>query len=126
MKLDPYTDDVQGFFPYVEELRKSIFKFKPEDIKTAKTIFQSLKSTYSATKQHKFVGDVTMVSIHIRLTDYKHHLKARYQIEYNIKHEFLTQAMRYCTNKYQVICNIYFGMIHISDYIFPGQSNFLL
>ena len=113
VKLDQYTDDVQGFFPYVEELRKSIFKFKPEDMKTAKTIFQAMKNTYFATRQHKVVGDITMVSIHIRLTDYKNHLKVRYGMEYNIKTEFLTQALRYCTNKYQVIYNIYFYIIHI-------------
>ena len=113
MKLDLYTNDVQGFFPYVEELRTSIFKFKPDDMRTAKTIFQTLKSAYFATKQHKVVGDITMVSIHIRLTDYKHHLKVRYDMEYNIKNTFLTQAMTYCTNKYQVIpfCGYIFPII---------------
>ena len=103
VKLGPYTTDVQGFIPYVKELKESVFKFRDEDLKTAKTIVQSVTNTYKATKKHKLEGDgdVTMVSIHVRLTDFKHHLKVLFDMEY-ISNSFLTKAMTYFTNKYKV------------------------
>ena len=103
VKLGPYTTDIQGFFPYAEELKNSVFKFKTDDMRTAKTIFQSVKNTYRATNKHKIVGDITMISMHIRLTDFKHHLAVLFNMTY-ISNEFLTQAMTYCTTKYQVRC----------------------
>ena len=101
VKLAPYTIDFQGFFPYVRDLNKYIFNFKEDDIKTAKTILQSVKNTYRATQKIKLVENITMISIHIRLTDYENHLKVLYDMEL-ITNEFLTQAMSYFTNKYQV------------------------
>jgi hypothetical protein len=101
VKLAPYTNDVQGYLQHIEELKTYIFKFKPEDMKKAKTIFQDLKNTYRSAKKGKVGGDITMISIHVRLTDYKQHLKNIYGMEYNAK-AFLTKAMTYCINKYQV------------------------
>ena len=100
IKLGPYTVDVQGFFPYINEL-KSIFKFKEDDLKTAKTIIQSVTNTYKATKRLSMEEEVTMVSIHVRLTDFKNHLKSLWNMEF-ISNEFLTKAMTYYTNKYKV------------------------
>ena len=105
--MGPYTIDIQGFFPYAEELKDSVFRFKTDDMRTAKTIFQSIKNTYNGTKKHKIVGDITMISMHIRLTDFKHHLSVLFNMTY-ISNEFLTQAMKYCQNKYQVRCMVYF------------------
>ena len=87
--------------PYVNELKDSVFKFREEDLKTAKTIVQSVTNTFRATKKHKIEGDVTMVSIHVRLTDFKHHLKVLFDMEY-ISNAFLTKAMTYFTSKYKV------------------------
>ena len=101
VKLGAYTTDVQGFFPYANELKKSVFKFRDEDLKTAKTIMQSVNNTFRATKRLKIDDEVTMVSIHVRLTDFKHHLKVLFDMEY-VSNEFLTKAMRYFTNKYKV------------------------
>ena len=100
IKLGPYTVDVQGFYPYINEL-KSIFKFKEDDLKTAKTIVQSISNTYKATKRLSMEDEVTMVSIHVRLTDFKDHLKSLWNMEF-ISNEFLTKAMTYYTNKYKV------------------------
>ena len=100
IKLGPYTVDVQGFYPYLNEL-KSIFKFKEDDLKTAKTIVQSISNTYKATKRLSMEDEVTMVSIHVRLTDFKDHLKSLWNMEF-ISNEFLTKAMTYYTNKYKV------------------------
>ena len=103
VKLETYTIDIQGFFPYVDELKNDVFKFKPEDMKTARTILQSVKNAYRGTKKPEIVGDITMISMHIRLTDFKHHLAVLFNMTY-ISNEFLTQAMTYCTTKYQVRC----------------------
>ena len=100
IKLGPYTVDIQGFFPYINEL-KSIFKFKEDHLKTAKTIIQSVSNTYKATKRLAMEDEVTMVSIHVRLTDFKNHLKSLWNMEF-ISNEFLTKAMKYYTNKYKV------------------------
>ena len=89
IKLGPYTVDVQGFFPYINEL-KSIFKFKEDHLKTAKTIIQSVSNTYKATKRLAMEDEVTMVSIHVRLTDFKNHLKSLWNMEF-ISNEFLTK-----------------------------------
>ena len=101
VKLDPYTNDVQGYIQHIEELRTYIFKFRRKDLITARTIFQKLKNTYKSSKKRKRVGEITMVSIHVRLTDYMQHLKIIYGMEYNAK-AFLTKAMAYCIKKYQV------------------------
>ena len=100
IKLGPYTADVKGFFPFIKEL-KSIFKFKEDDLKTAKQIIQSVMNTYKATKNLSMDDEVTRVSIHVRLTDFKHHLKSLWNMEF-ISNEFLTKAMTYYTNKYKV------------------------
>ena len=101
VKLDTYTIDIQGFFPYLDELKNYIFKFKQEDMKTARTILQSVKNVYRVNKKPEIVGDITMISMHVRLTDFKHYLKVRWNMTC-ISNEFLTQAMTYCTKKYQV------------------------
>ena len=101
VKLRTNTTDMQGFFPYIDELRNYIFKFKPEDMNTARTILQSVKNVYRVNKKPEIVGDITMISMHIRLTDFKHYLKVRWNMTC-ISNEFLTQAMTYCTKKYQV------------------------
>ena len=54
VKLGAYTTDVQGFFPYANELKNSVFKFRDEDLKTAKTIMQSVNNTFRATKNYLF------------------------------------------------------------------------
>ena len=101
VKLGAYTTDVQGFFPYLNELKTSVFKFKDEDLRTAKSIIQSVTNTFKATKRLNMDDEVTMVSIRVRLTDFKHHLKVLFDMEF-VSNEFLTKAMRYFTNKYKV------------------------
>ena len=102
VKLEEYTDDVQGYYPYIEELKKSVFIFKKEDMKSARTIFATIKNTYSAIRRNSTSFDgVTMVSIHIRLTDFAYHLKVLYNMAF-ISNEFLTKAMTYYTKRYKV------------------------
>ena len=100
IKLDPYVNDVQGFFPYIKEL-KSIFKFKAKDFEMANKIVQTIENTYKDIKRNQSMGNVTVVSIHIRLTDYKRHLKELFDLE-PIPAKWFTTAMNYFNNKYQV------------------------
>ena len=102
MSLDTYTTDVQGFFPYIEELRTSVFRFKEADIRTATKIFQSLMNTYRQNKRLSKNDNITMISIHVRLRDFGYHLKKLWNMSF-ISDSFLTKAMEYYTKKYQVI-----------------------
>ena len=105
VKLDPYVNDVQGFFPYIKEL-KSIFKFKINEFEMANKIVQTIKNTYKDLKRNESMGDVTIVSIHVRLTDYKRHLKQRFDME-PIPAKWFSTAMNYFSNRYQVnLCKV--------------------
>ena len=118
VKLGDYVNDVQGFFPYVKQLKSSIFKFYEEDMKSANLIFSTMKNTYTATRKHNITGDITMVSIHVRLTDFKHHLKILFNMEFT-PNSFFTAAMSYYAKKYKVIkylskyCNYQILMIEL-------------
>ena len=104
VKLEPYINDVKGYFPYVEDLRNSIFLLKKEATKTANAIFQSIKNTYRATKKLPLTTNITMVLIHVRLTDFPGHLKKKLNMALSdyMANSFLTDAMRYFTNRYEV------------------------
>ena len=99
--LGPYINDVKGYSPYVEELKDSIFLFKKEDTKTATAIFQSIKNTYRATKKLPLTTNITMVSIHVRLTDFAYHLRVLFNMTF-VSNKFLTDAMGYYADKYEV------------------------
>ena len=105
IKLDPYVNDVQGFFPYIKEL-KSIFKFKEKELEMANKIVQTIENTYKDLKRNESMGDVTIVSIHVRLTDYTRHLKKLFDLE-PIAAKWFTTAMKYFKNKHQVnLCKL--------------------
>ena len=101
VKLGPYTNDVQGFYRYINEL-KPIFKLRNETLRIAKTILQVAANTYKTTKKLRIEDEVTMVSIHVRLTDFKDHLKKLWNMTF-VSNKFLTKAMSYFSNKYKVI-----------------------
>ena len=103
--MDVYADDVQGFLPYVNELRMSVFKFRPGALYEAKNRFQNMKNTYIGARNQTRLSDITMISIHIRLTDYVGPLKFHYGQKYvnYLTKDFPTQAMKYCTTKYKVM-----------------------
>ena len=105
LKLDPFVNDVQGFFPYMKEL-KDIFKFRTNDLAMANTIVRTIENNYKELKRNETVGNVTIVSIHVRLTDYKHHLKLLFDLEL-IPPKWFSTAMNYFRNKYQVnLCKL--------------------
>ena len=71
-------------------------------MKSANLIFSTMKNTYTATRKHNISGDITMVSIHVRLTDFKHHLKILFNMEFT-PNSFFTAAMSYYAKKYKVV-----------------------
>ena len=105
LKLNPSVNDVQGFFPYIKEL-KSIFKFRTRDFEMANKIVRTIENNYKTLKRNETVNNVTIVSIHVRLTDYKHHLKRHFDLEL-IPAKWFSTAMNYFRNKYQVnLCKL--------------------
>ena len=46
VNLQPYTSDVQGFFPYIEELRTSVFRFEEDDMRYLCTVYSLRHSKY--------------------------------------------------------------------------------
>ena len=80
----------------------------------ANKIVQTIKNTYKDLKRNESMGDVTIVSIHVRLTDYKRHLKQRFDME-PIPAKWFSTAMNYFSNRYQV--NLYKLEEHSNNYM---------
>ena len=94
LKFYTYLNDVKGFSPYIDELKKYIFKLKSKHITHAKerlsefsvsmpTIIQTLTQSKNKTK---------MVSIHVRLGDYDAHLKRLFDLP-PVPDDYLSRAM---------------------------------
>ena len=94
VNLQPYTSDVQGFFPYIEELRTSVFRFEEDDMRTATNIIQGLMYTYISNNDN-----ITMISMHVRLADFDYHLKELWNMTF-ISDSILTKTMDYYKKKF--------------------------
>ena len=106
IKFFPYLNDVKGFYPYVDELKKSIFKFKKTHIHSAEShlwkVFDShktIKANFKNLKQLK--KNHTLVSIHVRLGDYEEHLKKVFGLPV-VSNDYFTKAMTFMYKKYPV------------------------
>ena len=91
LKLGENVNDVKGYYPYIKELKEKVFMFKHLDINVASDIFERMNP-------HSH----TMVSIHIRMRDYKDHLENLYNISIYTPSIYLTMAMDYFVKKYDV------------------------
>ena len=89
--LDEFVMDLEGFYPFVNELVRDVFKFKRNYIEPAEVILQKINPN----------NLYTMVSIHLRLTDMDVHLQENWNLE-NKPEEYLRKAMRYFNDHYQV------------------------
>ena len=47
VKLPFYTVDIKRFFPYVDELRSTVLKFKPEILYQSQSIMNNIKEKYA-------------------------------------------------------------------------------
>ena len=91
VKLHKYVNDIKGYYPYLKILKKEVLRFRKRDMTNALGIFTKLNP-----------HNHTMVSIHIRLTDYIDHLTKLYQIPTYLSDNYLRNAMEYFVNKYSV------------------------
>ena len=89
IKLHHYVEDIKGFYPYIDELVSNVFKFKEEDIKEARRRYKALRPESK-----------TMVSVHIRLTDYKE--LSSYFPSDSSQQSYFKRALSYFHNKYTV------------------------
>ena len=89
IKLHHYVEDIKGFYPYIDELVSDVFKFKEDDTKEARRRYKALRPELK-----------TMVSVHIRLTDYKK--VASYFPSDSSQQSYFKSALSYFHNKYKV------------------------
>ena len=89
IKLHHYVEDIKGFYPYIDELVSGVFKFKEDDTKEARRRYKALRPESK-----------TMVSVHIRLTDYKE--LASYFPSDSSQQSYFKRALSYFHNKYTV------------------------
>ena len=91
IKLEPYVCDVNGFLPYLDELRNTYFRFQTKVIKEAKNILRHLQQNRSKS--------TIFISIHIRMTDIEYHLSKLFGLSMASK-EYFTRAMTRMTEKF--------------------------
>ena len=91
IKVSKWINDIKGFFPHIKTLRSKILRFRKHDVWNAKKIMSNLNPQ-----------NYTMVSIHVRLTDYKPHLQKLYHFKQYIDTDYFKNTMEYFTTKYKV------------------------
>ena len=94
LKLYTYLNDVKGFSPYIDELKKYVFQFKSHHISHAKKRLDKfspkmLTTIHNSTQNH---NKTKMVSIHIRLGDYEAHLKRLFDLP-PVLDDYFSRAM---------------------------------
>ena len=108
LKFYRYLNDVKGFYPYIDELKKYVFQLKKTHVKSAKNsllyMFKSksyglISASYQSIQQLK--TKYTLVSIHVRLGDYEKHLKNKFGLPI-IADAYFTRAMKFILEKYPV------------------------
>ena len=114
IKLHHYVEDIKGFYPYIDELVSDVFKFKEEDTKEATRRYKALRPELK-----------TMVSVHIRLTDYIE--LASYFPSDSSQQSYFKRALSYFHNRYKVppkLCapenrvSFYLNFLCIESYFF--------
>ena len=91
VKVSKWINDIKGYFPYIKALRNKLFRFRKHDVWNAKKIMAKLNPE-----------NYTMVSIHVRLTDYKEHLYKLYHFKKYVQTDYFKNAMDYFATKYTV------------------------
>ena len=96
IKVSKWINDIKGFFPHIKSLRSKIFRFRKWDVWNARKIMSNLNPQ-----------NCTMVSIHVRLTDYKEHLHKLYHFKKYIPTDYFKNSMEYFATKYKVCSKIF-------------------
>ena len=82
-------------YKYADKIREFL-KFKPDIWTKATTAFENMKQRYC------LPYPCTLVSIHIRLSDYERHLDFMYEEKTAIHTDYLKRAMEYFQSRYLV------------------------
>ena len=106
-KFSSLRMDIKGFYPYVNELVNKILKFREDHMVRAKEILSGLNTGQNS----------TMVSVHIRLTDFAKHLKILWNMQY-ASDEYFKRAMNYFHSKYKVRLSASLNIYQLSQYFF--------
>ena len=105
LRFHDWINDVKGFYPYIHELKKYVFRFKNMHIENAKKCLSSLAGNISGFSLTTHIrlnkSKRKLVSIHIRLGDYGSYLEAGFQLP-TVNSTYFTRAMDYLCEKYEV------------------------
>ena len=106
LKFFGYLNDVKGFYPYVDELKKFVFKFKKNHIESAENRLLNMLDSFDINEGNnkgieKLRKNRTLVSIHVRLGDYEKHLNKVFGLPI-VSDAYFTRAMTFISEKYPV------------------------
>lgn len=108
LKFADYLNNVMGFYPFIDGIKKYVLRFKPEYIKDArKRLLDILQnennSNFGSINAHNNNSmentQRRMVSIHLRLGDYEEHLKKMKLNLSIVNNSYFTRAMNYIVEK---------------------------
>ena len=104
LKFYLYLNDVKGFYPYIQEIKTHLLRFKSSHKQKAEKILSSLPhdiidtSSMDVNESSPEQKKLKIVSIHIRLGDYGPHLKGLFDLEL-VDTTYFTRAMSYVVER---------------------------
>ena len=128
LKFYLYLNDVKGFYPYIQEIKTHLLRFKSTHTQKAEKILSSLPHDIIATSSMA-VNDsfpeqkkLRIVSIHIRLGDYGPHLKGLFDLEL-VDTTYFTRAMSYVVERDPVSRRFFFKQLTIQNTVFKDHAD---
>ena len=112
MKFYLYLNDVKGFYPYIQEIKTHLLRFKSTHTQKAQKVLSSLShdiintSSIDANETSPEQKKPKIVSIHIRLGDYGAHLNGLFDLEL-VDTTYFTRAMSYVVEREPVSQRIF-------------------
>ena len=97
---------MKGFYPYIQELKNHVLRFKSIHLENAQKQILSMlvgeqesapllpRDSYSHVNFPYNKKYKKLVSIHVRLGDYEHHLKKLFNL-HTVESNYFTRAMKY-------------------------------
>ena len=104
LKFYLYLNDVKGFYPYIQEIKTHLLRFKSTHTRKALNVLSSLphdiinSSSMAVNDSSPEQKKLKIVSIHIRLGDYGSHLKGLFDLEL-VDTTYFTRAMSYVVER---------------------------
>ena len=95
LRIHHALNDVKGFYPYVNELKNCVFRFKRDHINDARKRLGSSLGVDTLSSGHNGTAR-KIVSIHLRLGDYGNHLERGFNLPL-VPNNYFTRAMQFIT-----------------------------